>query len=104
MNNLVFLDLIICLEDRKKLMVLKRHLKTSHNMKPAEYFRRITRWLRAATRAIAPPPQKASGSVARNSAGCHDARASRARPERSIGHSFTKGFCVGKPRRVFQRG
>ncbi|MBI3444138.1 MAG: MucR family transcriptional regulator, partial [Magnetospirillum sp.] len=30
-------DYIICLEDGKKLKMLKRHLKTAYNMSPEEY-------------------------------------------------------------------
>ncbi len=30
-------DFLICLEDGKKLKMLKRHLKTAYNMTPAEY-------------------------------------------------------------------
>ena len=37
----VFPDFIVCLEDGKKLKMLKRHLKTSFDMTPAEY---RTRW------------------------------------------------------------
>ena len=33
----VTLDYIICLEDGKKLKMLKRHLKTAYNMTPEEY-------------------------------------------------------------------
>lgn len=33
----VFPDYIICLEDGKKLKMLKRHLKTAYDMTPAEY-------------------------------------------------------------------
>ena len=33
----VFDDYIICLEDGKKLKMLKRHLKTSYNMTPEQY-------------------------------------------------------------------
>ena len=33
----VFNDFIICLEDGKKLKMLKRHLKTAYNMSPEEY-------------------------------------------------------------------
>jgi len=33
----VFPDFIICLEDGKKLKMLKRHLKTSYNLTPADY-------------------------------------------------------------------
>ena len=30
-------DYIVCLEDGKKLKMLKRHLKTAYNMTPEEY-------------------------------------------------------------------
>ena len=33
----VFPDYIVCLEDGKKLKMLKRHLKTAYNMSPKEY-------------------------------------------------------------------
>jgi predicted transcriptional regulator len=33
----VFPDFIVCLEDGKKLKMLKRHLRTAYNMTPAEY-------------------------------------------------------------------
>ena len=33
----VFADYIVCLEDGKKLKMLKRHLKTSYNMTPEQY-------------------------------------------------------------------
>lgn len=33
----VYPDFIICLEDGKKLKMLKRHLKTSYNMTPEQY-------------------------------------------------------------------
>jgi predicted transcriptional regulator len=33
----VFPDYIVCLEDGKKLKMLKRHLATTYNMTPAEY-------------------------------------------------------------------
>ena len=33
----IFADHIICLEDGKKLKMLKRHLKTSYNMTPEQY-------------------------------------------------------------------
>ena len=33
----VFPDHIVCLEDGKKLKMLKRHLKTSYNMTPEDY-------------------------------------------------------------------
>jgi predicted transcriptional regulator len=42
----VFPDYIVCLEDGKKLKMLKRHLKTAYNMSPEAYrdCRRIIRW------------------------------------------------------------
>jgi predicted transcriptional regulator len=36
----IFLDHIVCLEDGKKLKMLKRHLATSFNMTPDEYRKR----------------------------------------------------------------
>ena len=33
----VFPDFVICLEDGKKQKMLKRHLKTAHNMTPDQY-------------------------------------------------------------------
>ena len=33
----VFPDYIVCLEDGKKLKMLKRHIKTAYNMTPDEY-------------------------------------------------------------------
>ena len=33
----VFPDFIVCLEDGKKLKMLKRHLRTSYNLTPADY-------------------------------------------------------------------
>lgn len=33
----VFPDYIVCLEDGKKLKMLKRHLKTAYNMTPEQY-------------------------------------------------------------------
>ena len=33
----VFADYIVCLEDGKKLKMLKRHLKTSYDMTPEQY-------------------------------------------------------------------
>lgn len=36
-NKSVFPDYIICLEDGKKLTMLKRHLRTSYNLSPEQY-------------------------------------------------------------------
>jgi len=33
----IFPDFIVCLEDGKKLKMLKRHLKTAYNMSPEDY-------------------------------------------------------------------
>ena len=33
----IFPDFIVCLEDGKKLKMLKRHLKTAYNMTPEDY-------------------------------------------------------------------
>jgi len=33
----IFADYIVCLEDGKKLKMLKRHLKTAYNMSPDQY-------------------------------------------------------------------
>ncbi|MBV8615763.1 MAG: MucR family transcriptional regulator [Acetobacteraceae bacterium] len=33
----IFQDYIVCLEDGKKLKMLKRHLKTAYNMSPEQY-------------------------------------------------------------------
>ena len=33
----VFPEYVVCLEDGKRLKMLKRHLKTSYNMTPDEY-------------------------------------------------------------------
>ena len=33
----IFPDFVVCLEDGKKLKMLKRHLKTAYNMTPDEY-------------------------------------------------------------------
>ena len=39
-KKLIFPDSIICLEDGKKLRMLKRYLKTSYNLSPYEYRQR----------------------------------------------------------------
>ena len=36
----IFPDFIVCLEDGKKLKMLKRHLKTAYNLTPEEYRKR----------------------------------------------------------------
>ena len=50
----VFPDFIICLEDGKKLKMLKRHLQTSYGLTPEQYREKwgcptITRWSHPAT-------------------------------------------------------
>tara|TARA_E500000331_G_scaffold358558_1_gene426624 strand:+ start:12642 stop:13007 length:366 start_codon:yes stop_codon:yes gene_type:complete len=49
-NKSIFPDYLVCLEDGKKLKMLKRHLKTLYNMTPEEYrdrwgFPQTTPWL-----------------------------------------------------------
>ncbi len=39
-NKSVFADHIVCLEDGKKLKMLKRHLKTAYNLTPEQYRQR----------------------------------------------------------------
>lgn len=39
-NRSVFEDHIVCLEDGKRLKMLKRHLKAAYNLTPEEYRRR----------------------------------------------------------------
>ena len=41
MKKSVFPDFIVCLEDGKKLKMLKRHLQTSYNLSPDDY---RTKW------------------------------------------------------------
>ncbi len=56
-------DYIICLEDGKKLKMLKRHLKTAYNMTPAEY---RERWgLSADYPMVAPNYAKRRSSLAK---------------------------------------
>ena len=55
----VFPDYIICLEDGKKLKMLKRHLQTSYGLSPDAYrpsgaCRASIRWWRLTTRRSAP--------------------------------------------------
>ena len=65
----VFPRYIICLEDGKKLKMLKRHLKTSYNMTPDEYRTnggcRVTiRWWRQSTPRIGRRwPRKAAWEI-----------------------------------------
>jgi predicted transcriptional regulator len=57
-------DYIICLEDGKKLKMLKRHLKTSYNMTPEEY---RERWgLPADYPMVAPSYAKRRSSLAKD--------------------------------------
>ena len=56
-------DFIVCLEDGKKLKMLKRHLMTSYNMTPAQY---RTRWgLPADYPMVAPNYAKVRSSLAK---------------------------------------
>ena len=59
----VFQDYIVCLEDGKKLKMLKRHLKAVYNMTPEEY---RTRWrLPADYPMVAPEYAQRRASLAR---------------------------------------
>ncbi len=65
----VFPDYIICLEDGKKLKMLKRHLQTSYSLTPAHTARSgacptTTRWWRRATPRSARRWPRRSASVA----------------------------------------
>jgi predicted transcriptional regulator len=59
----IFPDYIVCLEDGKKLKMLKRHLKTSYNMTPEQY---RERWaLPAAYPMVAPNYAKQRSRLAK---------------------------------------
>jgi predicted transcriptional regulator len=59
----VFPDYIICLEDGKKLKMLKRHLKVSYGLKPDEY---REKWgLPSSYPLVAPNYAKARSSIAK---------------------------------------
>ena len=61
----VFPDYIICLEDGKKLKMLRRHLKTAYNMTPEEY---RARWgLPREYPMVAPSYSEKRSSLARES-------------------------------------
>ena len=71
-------DFIVCLEDGKKLKMLKRHLKTAYNMTPEAYRERwgLAAGLSDGGAELRPPAQPAGeGNRPRN------ARAARPRPE-----------------------
>ena len=58
----IFPEYIICLEDGKKLKMLKRHLRTSYNISPGEY---RTKWgLPADYPMVAPNYAKARSDLA----------------------------------------
>ncbi len=71
-------DYIVCLEDGKKLKMLKRHLKTAYNMTPDEY---RAKWgLPADYPMVAPNYAEARRQLAKN-IGLGTKRASRAKAE-----------------------
>ena len=89
-------DYIVCLEDGKKLKMLKRHLKTAYNMTPEEYRERwglapTIRWWRRTTRASAAGSPRRSGSA--------PARGGRG-PEPSLGPA-ARG-CLSLDRRLLR--
>ena len=63
-------DYIVCLEDGKKLKMLKRHLRTAYGLTPEQYrekwaCRRIIRWWRRITpRSAAPWPGRSAWAPA----------------------------------------
>ena len=59
----VFPDYIICLEDGKKLKMLRRHLKTAYNMTPEEY--RVRWGLPSEYPMVAPSYSEKRSSLAR---------------------------------------
>ncbi|MCB8884113.1 MucR family transcriptional regulator [Acidisoma cellulosilytica] len=64
----VFPDYIVCLEDGRKLKMLKRHLKSAYNMEPDEY---RAKWGLPATYPIVAPnyAEKRSGLAKQNKLG-----------------------------------
>ena len=75
----VFPDHIVCLEDGKKLKMLKRHLKTAYNMTPEQY---RERWGLTADYPMVAPELRQAPLVAgqEDRAGHQAARAPLARP------------------------
>lgn len=71
----VFPDYIICLEDGKKLKMLKRHLKSSYNMTPDEY---RAKWGLAREYPMVAPNYAARRSTLAKSIGLGRKRADRA--------------------------
>jgi predicted transcriptional regulator len=65
-NKSVFPDHIVCLEDGKKLKMLKRHLKTSYGMTPEQY---RERWGLPPSYPMAPPNYAAHRSALAKHAG-----------------------------------
>lgn len=98
----VFPDYIVCLEDGKKLKMLKRHLKTSYNMTPEEYRERwglppnIPWWPRTTPSTAAPWRRKSASAhhVAARPAKEHNRQQrSRRGACRLREPSFTAGAC-----------
>ena len=76
-------DYIVCLEDGKKLKMLKRHLKTAYNMTPEAYRERwglapTIRWWRRIT------PASAAGSPRRSASAPGRAARGREAPRRRV--------------------
>ena len=112
----VFPDYIVCLEDGKKLKMLKRHLRTAYNMTPEEYRERwglpadypmvAPNYAAPAQRAGqedrprhrgAPPALRPAGSPARQAVG----RPPRCRPAMALSALRSIFYTVGRhpPRR-----
>ena len=77
-------DFIVCLEDGKKLKMLKRYLRSRYDLSPDDYrragaCRRTIRWWRRPTPRGAPTSPRRSASAAASGAASASARAARAR-------------------------
>ena len=85
----VFADYIVCLEDGKKLKMLKRHLKTAYNMTPEQY---RERWELPANYPMVAPNYAAHRSSLAKKIGLGTKRAKA--PAKA-----TRGGARGRPRR-----
>ena len=89
----VFADYIICLEDGKKLKMLKRHLKTAYNMTPEQY---RERWELPANYPMVAPNYAAHRSTLAKKIGLGTKRA-KAPPAKAVAKT---GRGRGRPRRA----
>ena len=90
-------DHIVCLEDGKKLKMLKRHLMTDHGLTPEEYRARgasspTTRWWRRTT------PRSARRSRSRSASAASRPRHRRPSRNRSQAPAQDRGLITGSAR------